>query len=102
MEKHIEEVVNEDRNAREKVENAKRALMNITSEVTSKSHMIYQQFMEDEKKQMNQLQKEMDEEVARVKKQCSDETEEGLKKLSELFEAHKDEWVRQIVNNVLN
>ena len=58
--------------------------------------------MEDEKNQMNQLQKEMDEEVAQVKKQCNDEKEEGLKKLNEQFEAHKDEWVKQIVDNVLS
>ncbi len=54
------------------------------------------------KNQMNQLQKEMDEEVAQVKKQCNDEKEEGLKKLNEQFEAHKDEWVKQIVDNVLS
>ena len=102
MEKHIEEVVNEDRKAREKVENARRALLDITSEVSSKSQRIYQQFMEDEKNQMNQLQKEMDEEVAQVKKQCNDEKEEGLKKMNEQFEAHKDEWVKQIVDNVLS
>lgn len=102
MEKYIEEVVNEDRLAREKVANAKRQLMEISTQVASKSQSIYQQYMDDEKNQMHLIQKKNQEEIASVIEQCERETQEGLKKLSEQFEAHKDEWVRQIVKNCLN
>lgn len=102
MEKYIEEVVNEDRLAREKVANAKRQLMEISAQVSSKSQSIYQQYMEDERNQMNLIQKQNEEEMEAVMKQCELDTQEGLRKLSEQFEAHKDEWVRQIVENCLS
>lgn len=102
MEKYIEEVVNEDKKAREKVEHAKRLLMEASNEVSLKSQSIYQQFMDDEKNQMNLIQQQINDEVALVKKQCEEEKELGLKKLSELYDKHKDEWIKQIVDNVLS
>lgn len=102
MEKYIEEVVNEDQLAREKVENAKRQLMEISGQVSSNSQSIYQKFMAEEENEINALQKKIDEEVAQVIKQCKADTEEGLEKLKSQFEAHKDEWVREIVKNTLD
>lgn len=102
MEKYIEEVVNEDRLVREKVEEAKRQLLEITNLVSSKSSEIYEQYMEEEKLQMETLRKKVEEEIRLVEEQCQKEKEEGLALLKNQYESNKDHWVDQIVKNCLS
>lgn len=101
MEKYIEEVVNADKLAREKVENARKQLLEITNLVSSTSQEIYQKLMDEEKQEMEKIQKKIATEIEEVKVRCNQETELGLKSLEERFSANKEKWMNQIVENCI-
>lgn len=101
MEKYIEEVINADRLAREKVANAKKQLKEISGLVSSSSQDVYKKLMDEEKKELEIIQENIQREIDEVRSNCEKEKKAGLDSLEERFNAHREEWIEQIVANCI-
>ncbi len=101
MDKYMKEVINEDKLARKRVEEAKKKLAGITSSLVSEKS-IYDEFMKEEEKKTLAIQQKLEIEIETVKKQCEEEKAKGLELLKKQFITNKDQWIENIIQNILS
>lgn len=101
MENLIRSVIEADREARMRVEKAKKDRYNIQSLISDKQKEIEAAYQEESKQKLAEVKAEFDALLKAEEDKQKTSHELQLQRLAKTYESHKDEWVKEIVKNTL-
>lgn len=101
METIIKKIIDADKVARQSVDEANAKKQKALNMMTSKREEIYQEFMSEAQKEIEQKKKELADVFQAEKAASEKKYETSLAEISHLFEVKKDEWVQTIVGKCL-
>lgn len=101
LENLIRSVIEADREARMRVEKAKKDRYNIQSLISDKQKEIEAAYQEESKQKLTEVKAKFDALLKAEEDKQKASYEQQLQRLAKTYESHKDEWVKEIVKNTL-
>lgn len=97
MEELIQEIVAIDHKCAQAVKDAEKKKQDVSLNMGDKKKEIYESFVSQYQKTLDEKKAELRADIEAQKKQADAEYEASSKKLSDLYNERKDQWVKEIV-----
>ncbi len=97
MDKLIQDIVAVDHKCAKAVEDAEARKKDVSLNMNDKKKEIYDSFVAQYQKTLDEKKAELRADIEAQKKQADAEYEASSKKLSDLYNERKDQWVKEIV-----
>ena len=102
MDKIIHDIVSVDLECSQRVEEAKKKKLDIQAHMNIRKKEIYDSYSEEYQKKAQEHKKKLEAQIKQTKEENEKEYKESLKQLSDLYEKHKDQWIKDIIQRCID
>lgn len=101
MEELIRHIIEADKKANQKLVKKQQEVKNVQNEIKAKQALIKEKYQTESKMEIDAKVKALDMELKEVEKQDALAYEAALKKVKDMYDTHKDEWIKKIVDHCM-
>lgn len=102
MDTIIRDVIESDRQARERIDKANHDKFNIQKSINEERDSVTKRYMDASKDEVEQYRKELEHQIDLEKQEQEQAYQKALTQLSDLYDSKKDQWVDELVARCLN